>query len=186
MAGNCGVMVGEFKGLPSGCFISCNTSVNTDIENYYCSAPVKGVTLGTVTATAYPDQGGLSKTHQRAGVAVPWLRKLDTTGAGTLHFIYVGSGRAYSAGDMASVITKVSTSRSVVASSSSGPFTPYTDIIQEEGFGLSYQKGPVNFDTSTADGSKVNILHSGYLQTFYLEAQQGQPVIVTYSLVYQI
>lgn len=184
--GDCGVMVGSFTGLPEGCFISCNTSINTDIENYYCATAVKGITLGTVTATAYSNQTELSKTHQRAGVSVPWLRKLDTTGEGTMHFIYIGSGRSYNAGSSASVITKVSTSRSIIASSSAGPFTPCTDITQDEGFGLSYDKGPVNFNTSTEDGSKITILNEGYLQTFYLEAQQGNPIIVTYSLVYQI
>lgn len=177
--------------LPEGCFISANNTINTELENYFCTTPLGGATIGTLNLSAYQTIAEISKVQQRASVTVPWLRKYDCEND-KVHFIYVGEGRSSNANALGVTLNKKVpevTTQLLSASSQSGPATLYTKIKQEEGFGMAYTKGPINFDTSQESSCKVANMGYGtgsyYLQTFYLEAAIGATPIVTYTFVYQ-
>lgn len=190
------LVVGNFNAgsgltLPTGCFISANNTVNTELENYFCAIPLGGATVGTLNLSAYQTTAEISKVNQRASVTVPWLRKYDCEND-KVYFIYVGEGRSSNADALGVKLNKTvtgATTQLLSASSQSGPSTIYTKIKQLEGFGMSYTGGPINFDTSAETSCKFSNMGYGtgsyYLQTFYLEAAIGATPIVTYTFVYQ-
>ena len=195
MASACKV-VGNFNTdsgliLPSGCFISVNNNINTEVDNFFCSTPLGGATIGTLNISAYTDAIEVSNRQQRAGVTIPWQRKYDCEND-TVHFIFVGQGRSYNV-EADDVILNQTLSggntQLLSVSSNAGPSAVYFNVEQEEGFGMLYNGGPINFDTTTEVGCRFSNMGFGkgdyYLQNFYLEAAIGALPVVTYTFVYQ-
>lgn len=180
---------GSFK-LPAGCFISANNNINTELENYFCDTPVGGATVGTLNLSAYPRNLTLAKGIQRASVTIPWLRKYDAIND-KLYFIFVGPGRSSNI-DGPNVSLEILTeykSQMLSASSQSGPSSLYSDLVQDEGFGMKYTGGPLDFDTASESACTFSNMGLGkgdyYLQSFYLDGSYGSPITVTYTFVYQ-
>lgn len=174
----------------TACIISINNNINTELENYFCPTPLGGATIGTINIAAYTSVPVLSTKVQRASVTIPWLRKYDCEND-KVYFIFVGQGRSFNidADDVTINIASDYTTQLLSASSQSGPTTLYSDLKQEEGFGMSYTGGPISFDTTTEASCRHPNMGFGKgdfcLSSFYLEAQIGSLPIVTYTFVYQ-
>lgn len=195
MATGCCNLVGSFFNntgfnLPIGCFISVNNNINTELSNQDCDL-VGGVTVGTLNISGYADSGVFSGCPGRAGVTVLWQRKYDCSND-ELHFIYGGEGRSFMSGNSESYVSlnKVfgQKTRTVNASSQSGPAALYTDIEQIEGIGMNYSKGPISFDTSSEGGVTLSNMGIGsgdyYLQTFNIELVPGSIPVANYTFAY--
>ena len=188
MAVNCCQLVGNLDLGLEGCIISINTSSSTEVIMACGEDPLEGPTTGTVSISAYvADSQVWIGCPSRAGVSIPFIRKYDCEND-KVHFIFSGQGQSFISGgaDKYVSLNKIlpTTSRSVSASSASGPSSLYMDTLQTNGYGLSYDGGPINFTTSK-EGTTMSILgNTCYLQSFSFEAQPGQIPVVSYSFVY--
>lgn len=195
MSSGCCKLVGNFLvetglSLP-GCVISVQNNVNTEYNDYGCSYLVGGSRSGTINISAYSNMGIHVGCPSRAGTQVIWLKKysceLDET-----FFIFSGQGRSFKTSDATGVYlikTAVGGSTvSVSASSQSGPSSLYNYSVQEEGLGMSYSGGPINFDTSTESGCTSPNMGIGsssyYLQNFQIEYVPGSIPVASYVFNY--
>ena len=189
MADEC-VVVGNLDiGIP-GCFISINMASSTEaIAACGESDPKPGPTIGTLSLVAYPSNTAIwTELPAKAGVNIPYIRKYDCV-KDVVHFINIGQGQSYASGEAeASIKFPFKENRIVSASSTSGPTTLYTDVTQTNGYGMSYNAGPINFDTGSAGYHSFGLVAGAqfYLQNFSFDAQPGQIPTVSYSFMYSI
>lgn len=194
MAGDCCQLVGNLDlGIDSGCVISVNTSSSTEIITACGDEPLEGATVGSISISAYVSTELWVGCPFRAGVSIPFIRKYDCE-EDIVYFLFSGQGQSFYAGPKPSYVelNKVlpTESRSISASSSSGPTSVYSDTLQISGYGMRYSGGPINFET-TAEGTEISlggVFGRGpfYLQGFNLEAQPGQLPVANYSIVYSV
>lgn len=190
---DCCQLVGNLAIDSPGCYISVNTSCNTEIINA-CGddTPLCGPTTQTVTLAGYASESIHVGCPGRAGVSIPWIRKYDCVN-NIIHFLFAGKGQSYVAGDvggLASITTALTcapSSDTFSASSTSGPTTIYMQTTQINGYGLNYTGDPISFTTTkegtTVDLSVGNISGDFYLQTFNLDMQPGQLPVANYTFV---
>lgn len=189
----CCQLVGNLSIGGVGCYISVNTSCNTEITNV-CGddTPLCGPTIQTITLAGY----AVSNIHigcpGKAGVSIPWIRKYDCDN-NKIHFLFSGEGQSYVSGDVGGIVTLNNSvncapqSAAFSASSSSGPSSIYMETVQTNGYGLDYSGGPISFRTSK-EGTTVslrvgNINGTFYLQTFNLDLQPGQLPVANYTFI---
>jgi hypothetical protein len=191
MAGECCQLVGALDLGLDGCFISVSTNCSTEIGAICGDDPVEGPTIGTVNLSAYMGEELWVGCPSKAGVSIPFIRKYDCEND-RLYFIFNGKGQSFYNGDadqFVSLHTVLPTScTSINASSGSGPASIYNVSTQINGYGMSYDSGPINFSTD-AKGTAIELggIFSGpvyYLQNFSLDLQPGQLPTVSYSLVF--
>ena len=191
MAGGCCQLVGDLHlGLSAGCIISINTNCSTEgVIACGDDQPLEGPTTGTVSITAYADTKPWVGCPAKAGLNIPYIRKYDCE-QDIVYFIPSGQGQSFTSGDtqgFASVRYVLSSCVSLSASSANGPAASYMETTQINGYGLSYNGGPISIATtpqmepSNLGGSLPSDL---YLQSFSFDAQPGQLPTVSYSYVY--
>lgn len=190
MAGSdCCNLVGNLDLGLTGCIISVNTSSATEIITACGDDPLEGPTIDTLSISAYADVGVWVGCPSRAGLNIPFVRKYDCIND-VVYFIFSGRGQSFFTGEADKHVTlfKVlpTKSEALSASSGGGPSSLYMKSKQTNGYGMSYDGGPINFDTdpegtTIALGGIFNKTY--YLQSFNFEAQSGQIPVVSYSLV---
>lgn len=194
MTDNCCKLVGNFDALslPDGCIISINGNINTNFPQDCFDSLSEGASVGSLNISGYV--GGLIHTgcHGRASVQVTWLRKYDCSINNT-HFIFTGAGRSFIFGNFSNCSISLersfnSTTKLVSASAQSGPTSLYTDIEQQEGIGMSFSGGPIDFNTNSESGCKIGNLGIGeseyYLQNFNIEFVPGSIPVANYSFAF--
>jgi len=176
----------------TGCFISVNNNINTEFGNYDCgNLDISGQTLGSINLSAYAGEDIYYGCPGRAGVQILWTRKYDCSSDNT-YFIFSGAGRSFKYGDTdnyLSITKEYSNSTQIItASSQSGPQAMYTYIVQTEGIGMSYFKGPIIFNTDNAAACTLDNMGVGksdyYLQNFNIEFVPGNIPIANYTFSY--
>lgn len=191
MAEGCCQLVGDLNlGLSGGCLISVNTNCSTEgIIACGDDQPLQGPTTGTVSITAYANNSIWIGCPAKAGLSVPYVRKYDCD-LDIVYFISSGQGQSFTSGDtqgLATVKFVLDTCVSMSASSASGPTSTYMEVEQTNGYGLSYNGGPISIDTTpTMEPSSLGGAFPSelYLQSFSFDAQPGQIPTVTYSYVH--
>ena len=189
--GNCQV-VGNMPVGSSGCFISINTSSNTE-PKLICgeSKPFLGDTIQTVTVTGYA--AGIIHVGNpgKAGFSSALTRKYDCDDD-CMRFLCDGKGSSYVFGDvggLASVQEEGATTEGFSASAASGPSSFYVMSSQTNGFGLFYTGGPISFSSAGDDQCTMLSLAIGsvsgsfYLQSFSLDVPSGQLPVASYTAV---
>jgi hypothetical protein len=173
-----------------GCIISVSVSTSTETSKVG-DCVIVGPTIGTVSIAGYATDIIHTGCPGRAGVQLSWIRKYDCDND-IVYFIFSGEGKSQIAGDiggLATLNTKVCTNISISASSTSGPAL-YTNMEQDEGYGLKYSGNPIIFDTSIEtdlnfDANKVGAPYEDCkLQNFSLECTPGQIPVASYSYVF--
>lgn len=176
----------------SGCIISANNTVNTDINDYSCvDGLVQGPRIGTLNLSGYSGTEIYTGCPARAGVQVLWMRKFRCD-INETHFIFLGPGRSFmqeAASTYVSLVQEVAgVTETVVASSQSGPAALFTIANQKEGLGMIYTKGPIAFSTETESGVTLNNMGVGngpyYLQNFNIELVPGSIPVASYTFAY--
>jgi hypothetical protein len=189
MAGGCCQLVGDLKLGMNGCIISINTNCSTEgITACGDDRPLEGPTTGTVSITAYADNKPWEGCAAKAGLNVPYIRKYDCE-TDTLYFIPSGQGQAFTTGDtqgFASVKSVLSVCEALSASSTNGPAAQFLRETQINGYGLSYNGGPISISTTPEmEPSDIGVGPAQmYLQSFSFDAQPGQIPTVTYSYIH--
>ena len=188
---SCCQLVGNLNLGLDGCIISITTGCSTDIIMACGDDPLEGPTTGTVNITAFAGTELWVGCPSRAGVSIPFIRKYDCIND-IVYFIFSGQGQSFYTGKANQFVslnkTLPTSCTSISASSSSGPASIYANSTQVNGYGMTYNGGPISFAT-TPNGAEIRLggVLSGpvyYLQNFSLEAQSGQLPTVSYSLVY--
>lgn len=190
MAGGCCQLVGDLKLGMAGCIISINTNCSTEgIIACGDDQPLPGPSTGTLSITAYADNNVWIGCAAKAGLTVPYIRKYDCD-TDTIYFIPSGQGQSFTSGNtqgFASVKYVLSTCTALSASSANGPASPYLQETQTNGYGLSYNGGPISIDTTPEmDASSIGTAFPDelYIQSFSFDAQPGQLPTVTYSYIF--
>jgi hypothetical protein len=187
----CCKLVGEFPINTDKCFVSISVSSSTESSLIDNQEIIIGPTVGTVSVGGFADNEIHVGCPGRASVQIPWLRKWDCDN-NNMYFISQGEGRSSIFGDVAgyaSLHRTIGSYRIVNASSSSGPAALYTDEIQTDGYGLTYNGEPISFSTGpngvTWDGAGLGLgVGTLYLQNFNLELTPGELPMATYSFVF--
>jgi len=188
----CCQLVGSFPISTDKCFISISISSSTESSLIENEELIIGPTIGTVSITGYAQDNRYYGCPSRVSVQVPWIRKWDCDN-NVVYFIPSGEGRSSMFGDGASdfgsLHRTIGSYRIVNASASSGPASIYTDAYQTDGYGLTYNKGPISFSTSpngvTWDGEGLDLgVGIMYLQNFSLELNPGEIPVASYSFVF--
>jgi len=191
MADNCCLLVGDLDLGIAGCFISVNTSCTTEVGAVCGEDPQEGPTVGVVNLSAYASTEVWVGCPSRAGVSIPFIRKYDCD-IDKLYFIFSGQGQSFFTGEADQFVslntTLPTTCEALNANSSSGPATLYTRSTQQNGYGMTYNGGPISFVTN-ADSTEITLggifdYSTYYLQSFNLELTPGQLPVVSYSMVY--
>ncbi len=196
MAVDCCYLVGNFpaEGLPEGCIISLSHNSSTEVSRAGDHITV-GATTGNVTLTGYASNSIYSGCPSKAGVQIQWVRKYDCV-EDQLYFIWAGAGQSFIYGDInqsfdgnITLFESADVSYRILnVSSSSGPAALYTDTDQEDGYGLIYEGGPLEFNTETEDGCTFTNYGIGegdwYLQNFSIELNPGALPVATYSFMF--
>lgn len=189
MGNECCNLVGNLKLGLEGCIISINVTGKTDV-NIACGEPLPGPTTGSVSLTGYVSNEMFVGCPSRAGVNIPWIRKYDCD-SNKVHFIFSGEGSSFIEGEAGQFVTlNKSLDReytSINASSSSGPQSIYMKTTHIDGYGLTYNGGPISFTTKPESTVIPNFgVGEGdmYLQNFNLEASPGNIPTVSYSFVF--
>lgn len=189
---DCCNLVGNYPNAPSGVF-SINVNSKTEVSKAG-SELIIGPTVGTVSMSGYAKNLIHRGCAGRASISIPWVRKYDCDND-ELHFIFAGAGQSSVAGDiggLASIQNSAGITYKVVsANSSSGPTTLYSKEEQEDGYGLSYNGGPMAFTTDDSGGAEFgNFLGVGsgplYLQSFNLTTTPGQLPVANYSFIFKV
>jgi len=192
MANSCCKLVGDLNLGINGCIISINTNCATE-SSVACGSdqPQEGPSTGSVNITGFALPDLWVGCPSKAGVNIPYIRKYDCV-EDVLHFIPSGQGQSFVSGDagnVASVKYALSTCTALSASSTSGPATIYMETEQINGYGLTYNGGPISINTTSEmepidlpgfDGGSTGM----YLQSFNFEAQPGALPTASYSFVY--
>lgn len=195
MAKECCQLVGNLDLGIDGCITSISTSCNTEL-NFACGVPLEGMSTVSVSISAlHTYAGGTFEIWKdcptKAGVSIPYITKYDCEND-KVYFIFSGQGQSFGVGSYSSLVTLknalATTCTALSASSSSGPSALYMMDTQTNGYGMTYQGGPITFDT-TADGTEISLGGifqniTMYLQSFSVDAQPGQYPMVSYTLVY--
>ena len=191
MATDCCRLVGNLDLNLYGCIISVNVTGKTDV-NVACGEPLHGATTGSVSLTGYVSNKMFVGCPSRAGVSIPWIRKYDCEN-NKVYFIFSGEGSSFIEGEADQFVTlNKELDReytSINASASSGPHSIYMETTHKDGYGLTYNGGPISF---TTDATSTIIPNFGvgegdmYLQSFNLEANPGNIPTVSYSFVFSM
>ena len=191
MATDCCRLVGNLNLNLDGCIVSVNVAGKTDV-NIACGEPLPGPTTGSVSLTGYVTDSMFTGCPGRAGVTIPWIRKYDCEN-NKVYFIFSGEGSSFVEGDADQFVTLNHVLdreyTSINASSSSGPHTVYMETVHKDGYGLTYDGGPISFTTDAASTIIPNFgVGEGdmYLQSFSLEANPGSIPTASYSFVFSI
>jgi hypothetical protein len=190
----CCQLVGDLAlDFSEGCLISINTTCNTEAiiacgeEN-----PLAGPTTGTLSITSFTGNELWEGCPSKVGLSVNYLRRYDCE-SNILYFIPNGQGQSFIYGDITSNIAEIKyklfTCVALSASSSSGPAAIYTNTPQTNGYGLIYNGGPINIETTPEMlPMQLGVLPGSdlYLQSFSFDAQPGQFPTVTYSFAYTL
>ena len=188
MAGCC-QLVGDLQLGMGGCIISINTNCSTEgIIACGDNSPLEGPSTGSLSITAFADNRPWVGCAAKAGLSVPYIRKYDCE-QDILYFIPSGQGQSFTTGNtqgFASVRYVLSTCEALSASSTNGPASQYLRETQVNGYGLSYNGGPISINTTSAmEPSSIGVGPSEmYIQSFSFDAQPGQIPTVTYSYIY--
>jgi hypothetical protein len=193
MAEDCCKLVGNLQLDLDGCIISVNVNSRTEIIKECAGTALIGPSTGTVSITGYVYENAAihNGCPGRAGVSIPWVRRYDCD-SNVVYMIPAGQGSSYVAGDVAGLATLVtSTGRSfpsINASSASGPATVYMETTQEDGYGLDYNGGPIEFDTrNTLIFNNFGVGEGPmYLQNFSVEFSPGEVPTANYSFAFVI
>lgn len=198
MADSCCKLVGNFfndTGFTfdslAGCFISVNNNINTEYTDYGCDEMLGGYSVGSLNLSGYADNKAYVGCPGQASCQILWIRKYDCE-QDRLHFIFAGQGRSSVSGDADTLVTLnkefPNKTRIINASSQSGPTSIYTDMEQTEGLGMTYNKGPISFDSSYEAGCTLNNLGIGtsdyYLQNFRIDLVPGSIPVANYTFAY--
>lgn len=194
MVDNCCKLVGNFDALSlhGGCVISINSNINTTFPQDCFDDLSEGASVGSLNISGYVGSSAHKGCHGRASVQVTWLRKYDCS-ANNTHFIFTGAGRSFIYGDSSNCSISLersftSTTKLISASAQSGPTSLYTDIEQQEGIGMSFSGGPINFNTNSESSCKIANLGIGiseyYLQNFNIEFVPGSIPVANYSFAF--
>jgi len=200
MADDCCYLVGNFDVNIAGCIISINTSSKAQFSQL-CSdnSVVMGPVVGTLSMTAYADDKIYKGCPAGAGVSIPWVVKYDCDND-ILYYIFAGEGDSYVVGDASGYasrhITSPASYLNVSANAGSGPATLYSKSCRREGYGLTYNGGPISFSTSSEGEVTYNassivgglgaVDNTLYLQSFSLELTPGSVPIASYSYVFRV
>ena len=193
---DCCKLVGNLSiGDLDGCITSVNVSSRGEILAKCGETLLLGPSTGTVSITGYAvevtanDSGLHTGCPGRAGVNIPWVRRYDCDNNIT-YLISAGEGTSYVAGDVQDLATlNIATGRAyptINANSSSGPATVYMETSQEEGYGLTYDGGPISFNTE----NDMTIANFGvgdgtlYLQNISVEFNPGEIPTASYSFMF--
>jgi hypothetical protein len=195
MADECCRLVGDLDLGIDGCIISFNDSCTTEIAVVCGDEPLPGPTTGTVSITGYADDDIWVGCPSKAGVSIPFARKYDCE-TDTVHFIFSGQGQSFYTGEanqFVSLTNELSSDcMSIQADSSSGPASIYSVSTQVNGYGMTYNGGPISFTTSslgttiTFPNSSILTADTYYLNNFSLDLQPGQLPTASYSFSYAI
>jgi hypothetical protein len=193
MVTDCCFLVGNFDELllPTGCFISVNNNINTEVPPNVCDQSVKGMTTGSLNLSAYAGTDIYKGCPGRASVQILWQRKYDCD-ADEVYFIFSGEGRSSMYGDFPAVSLNklITTAEILTASSQSGPASLFTKVTQQEGYGMTYNGGPINFDTSIHSSCEQSNMGLGvgpyYLQNFNIELVPGSIPVANYTFAYNV
>jgi len=194
MAEDCCKLVGNLEIGINGCIVSVNVNSQAEIIKECGDVILLGPSTGTVSITGYTSES--PDIHVgcpgRVGVSIPWVRRFDCDEGTGIHLIPAGQGPSYLAGDIEGLATlNNDTGRSytsVNANASSGPSSVYMETEQVEGYGLTYNGGPISFNTSQSMVFPNFGVGSGdmYLQNFSLEMSPGQVPTANYSFMFVI
>jgi hypothetical protein len=187
-----------------GCAISINMNSSTEIVKECDNEILIGATNGTLSLNAYVDGffSVFTDCATSASLSVPWIRRYDCEND-TVYFINSGDGSASIIGDppFVSLITSVGRSYpNLSASVGSGPSTVYALQTQEDGYGLIYSGGPINFDSSNESdlirtfssiiSPSILELPNGvsdlHLQSFNVNYSPGEIPTANYSFAFSI
>jgi len=195
LAGNLNINLDDSK-----CLISLSTSSKTQFSQLCSdSTVIIGPVVGTLSITAYADDKIHKGCSAGAGVSMPWLVKYDCDND-ELHYLFGGEGSSYTTGDVSAYAYKhvnaAARYKSISASAGSGPATPCTVACREEGYGLTYNGGPISFSTSSEQelsysssyiisdlGAKDGLM---YLQSFSVEYTPGNIPVASYSFLFRV
>lgn len=190
MANACCYLVGAYEITTPG-IISISTRSSTETSMLGDNLVV-GPTIGNVSVTAYAGEVIHEGCPAKASVSIPWLRKYDCD-TNTIHFIFNGEGNSSITGplDNIATINKPAANYSILnASASSGPASIYDEVTQYDGYGLTYVKGPWDFNTSNEDelliDTTISTFEPMYLTSFTYSATSGQFPTVSYDFVFTI
>jgi len=199
MAIDCCCLAGDFNVNLDGCLISLSTSSKTQFSQL-CSdnTAIIGPVIGTLSITAYADNVIYKGCPAGAGVSMPWLVKYDCDND-RLYYLFGGEGSSYTTGDISTAykhVTAAARYKSISASAGSGPATPCTVACREEGYGLTYNGGPISFSTSSSQelsfssnyiisdlGAEDSVM---YLQSFSVEYTPGSIPVASYSFLFRV
>ena len=205
MADDCCRLVGSLGVTIPGCVISINMNSRTEVVKECDGEPLIGPTTGTVSVTAYASPTRVYHGCQAsANVSIPWVKRYDCE-TDTVYYINAGKGTSSIIGESyvspyARIINDIGRRYpNVSASVGSGPATVYALQEQIDGYGLTYNSGPINFNTNDENsitlpmGSVVPSefdVPSGatdlYMQSFNLNLNPGEIPQVSYSFVFGI
>jgi len=201
----CCKLVGNLGIVIPGCVISINMNSRTDVVKECDGEPLIGPSTGTVSVNAYATPMRVYHGCQAtASVSIPWVKRYDCE-TDTVHYINAGKGTSSIIGRdyvvrYARIINDIGrTYSNVSANIGSGPANVYSLQEQIDGYGLIYEAGPINFDTSQEStiimpmGSivpsefKVPVGATDlYMQSFNLNLNPGEVPQVSYSFVFGI
>jgi hypothetical protein len=198
MADDCCRLVGDLVLNIDGCIISINSSTRPEIIKECGTDILVGPTMGTISITGYAvtptenDSGLHTGCAGKAGVTIPWVRRYDCD-LNTVYFISAGQGASYVSGPVETLATLNNTTGrkypTINASAGSGPATVYMLSEQEDGYGLNYTGGPIDFNT-TESLQFANFVEEGgpilYLQNFSLEMTPGEIPVASYSFTFAV
>ena len=199
MAIDCCCLSGDLTVNLDACLISLSTSSKTQFSQL-CSdnTAILGPVVGTLSITAYADNVIYKGCPAGAGVSMPWLVKYDCNND-RLYYLFGGEGSSYTTGEPPNAtkhITANARYKSISASAGSGPATPCTIACREEGYGLTYNGGPISFSTTSESelsySSSYIISDLGaedgvmYLQSFSVEYTPGSIPVASYSFLFRV
>lgn len=193
MATDCCKLVGNLSLALEDCIISVNVSSRAEVIKECGGELLMGPSTGSVSITAYASNDFYIGCGGKAGVSISWVRRYDCEND-EVHFIPSGKGASYVVGDvegLASLLLGTGKSyTSFNANASSGPATIYTEVEQEDGYGLLYTGNPFSFSTEEPENLEFENFGVGegtlYLQNFSLELNSSTLPVVTYSFMFSM
>lgn len=190
MVDTCCYLVGSYEITTPG-IISISTRSSTETSMLGDNLVI-GPTIGNVSVTAYAGELIHVGCPAKASVSIPWLRKYDCD-TNTIRFIFNGEGNSSITGHMDGIATinNAAVNYSILnASASSGPASIYDESIQYDGYGLTYSKGPWDFNTKNEDelliDTTISTFGPMYLTNFSYQASSGQFPTVSYDFIFTI
>lgn len=183
----CCYLVGSYEISVDG-IISISTRSSTD-TTLTGDNVIVGPTIGNVSVVAYAGNVIHDGCPAKANVNIPWLRKYDCD-TDTIHFIFNGQGNSSISGPITTEATLNQAANDYMilnASASSGPSTIYEEVRQYDGYGLTYNLGPWDFDTTNEDDllidTTISTFGDMYLTSFTYQANSGQFPTASYEFL---